>query len=63
MMSGLAKTFFERLSRDGNGILRGKQLKVFIHGSDPRDAIDSTENLVHWFCRVEGMTNLGVEVV
>lgn len=61
-ISGYAKTFYERLSRDSDGILPGKKIGIFIHGSAPADAVAATENLMHWFTQVEGMINLGVQV-
>lgn len=63
LISGYAKTFFERLSRDSDEILIGKQLGVFIHGSEPSDAVASTGNLVQRFAQVEQMDNLGVWVL
>ncbi|GHV98519.1 hypothetical protein lacNasYZ03_00330 [Lactobacillus nasalidis] len=61
-ISGYAKVFFERLSRDSGGILPGKKFGVFIHGSEPSDSIGPTENLLRWFTRVERLENLGVQV-
>lgn len=63
MISGYAKVFLERLSRDSNGILPGKKMGVFIHGSNPSDAVDSAKNLMNWFTRVEKLDNLGVLVL
>lgn len=63
MISVYAKVFYERLSRDSNGLLPGKKLGMFIHGSEPSDAVEPAQNIVYRFCQVEKLTNLGVKVV